>query len=84
MRFTIIWERKAAEGLRHLKARDGDAVRPLTQAINALAVDPEPPTSNKLGGTNMRRLRVGRYRATYSIDGSRVAIKVLLVGSTPA
>jgi mRNA interferase RelE/StbE len=35
-----------------------------------------------LGGTNLRRLRVGIYRATYEIDGSTVAIKILMVGST--
>ncbi|WP_327324372.1 type II toxin-antitoxin system RelE/ParE family toxin [Streptomyces sp. NBC_01210] len=83
MRLTIIWEPAAASGLRRLKARDGDAVRPLVQAINALALDPEPVASSKLGGTGLRRLRVGAYRATYEIDGSRVAIKVLMVGSTP-
>ncbi|MBA2945320.1 type II toxin-antitoxin system RelE family toxin [Streptomyces himalayensis] len=84
MSYTIIWERAASEGLKRLRARDGDAVKPLVKAINALAQNPEPATSSKLGTTNLRRLRVGGYRATYEIDGSTVAIKILMVGSTAA
>ncbi|MCD7440632.1 type II toxin-antitoxin system RelE/ParE family toxin [Streptomyces lincolnensis] len=83
MSYTIIWERPASEGLKRLKARDGNAVKPLLKAINALADDPEPAASSKLGSTSLRRLRVGTYRATYEIDGSRVSIKILMVGSTP-
>ncbi|MFJ8637037.1 type II toxin-antitoxin system RelE/ParE family toxin [Streptomyces sp. NPDC093568] len=82
MSYTIIWERSASEGLKRLRTRDGDAVKPLLKAINALADNPEPPASSKLGGTGPRRLRVGAYRATYEIDGSKVSIKILVVGST--
>ncbi|MEV7979340.1 type II toxin-antitoxin system RelE/ParE family toxin [Streptomyces sp. NPDC086519] len=84
MNYTIIWERMASEGLKRLRARDGDAVKPLVKAINSLATDPEPSASSKLGGTDLRRLRVGIYRATYEIDGTTVAVKVLMVGSTAA
>jgi mRNA interferase RelE/StbE len=83
VRYTIIWESSARETLKRLRQRDGDAVRPLVQAINNLAANPEPPESSKLGGTNNRRLRIGEYRAMYEIDGGRVAVKVLTVGSTP-
>lgn len=82
MRFTIIWEPTATGGLRRLKARDGEGVRPLVQAINSLALEPEPPASSKLGSAGLRRLRVGPYRVTYEVDGTRIAIKVLMVGST--
>lgn len=84
MTYTIIWERTAAQGLKRLRQRDGDKVKPLVQAINGLAKNPEPAQSSKLGGTNIRRLRVGKYRATYEIDGNKIAVKVLMVGSTPA
>ncbi|MDO0913163.1 type II toxin-antitoxin system RelE/ParE family toxin [Streptomyces sp. DT2A-34] len=83
MSYTIIWERPASDGLKRLRTRDGDAVKPLLKAINTLADDPEPAASSKLGGTSLRRLRVGVYRATYEIDGSTVSIKILMVGSTP-
>lgn len=71
MSYTIIWERAASEGLKRLRARDGDAVKPLVKAISALAHSPEPAASSKLGTTNLRRLRVGVYRATY---GSTAAV----------
>jgi mRNA interferase RelE/StbE len=80
--YTIIWERAASEGLKRLRARDGDAVKPLVKAINALADNPEPAASSKLGNTSLRRLRVGIYRATYETDGTTVAVKILMVGST--
>jgi mRNA interferase RelE/StbE len=83
VRYTIIWEPSATETLKRLRQRDGDQVRPLVLAINSLASNPEPPESGKLGGTDKRRLRVGRYRALYEIDGDRIAVKVLTVGSTP-
>ncbi|GCB47634.1 hypothetical protein SNL152K_4939 [Streptomyces sp. NL15-2K] len=56
----------------------------LLKAINALTQNPEPTTSSKLGNTNLRRLRIGPYRATYEIDGGTVAIKILMIGSTAA
>lgn len=84
MTCTIIWERTASEGLKRLRIRDGDSMKPLVKAINALAGDPEPPASSKLGGTSLRRLRVGAYRSTYEIGGGTVAIKILMVGSTAA
>ncbi|PBC96661.1 ParE-like toxin of type II ParDE toxin-antitoxin system [Streptomyces sp. Ag82_O1-15] len=59
-------------------------MKPLVNAINALAGNPEPAASSKLGSTNLRRLRVGVYRATYEIDGVTVAIKILTVGTTAA
>ena len=75
-------ERAASEGLKRLRAHDRGAVKPLVQAINALARNPEPTTSAKLGTTNLRRLRVGVYPATYEIDGGTVSVKILTVGST--
>jgi mRNA interferase RelE/StbE len=82
--YTIIWKRAASEGLKRLRARDGEAVKPFVKAINTLAHNPEPGTSSKLGTTNLRRLRVGVYRATYEIDGGSIAIKILMVGGTAA
>ncbi|MEU5239734.1 type II toxin-antitoxin system RelE/ParE family toxin [Streptomyces lydicus] len=84
MSHTVIWERAASEGLKRLRVRYGDAVKPFVRAVNALADNPEPSTSSKLGGTNLRRLRVADFRATYEIDGARIAVKVLTVGATRA
>ncbi|MFE4821710.1 type II toxin-antitoxin system RelE/ParE family toxin [Streptomyces sp. NPDC056704] len=74
-----------ASGLRRPQTTPGSRRRrgeTLVNAINALARNPEPTASSKLGNTNLRRLRVGVYRATYEIDGDTVAIKILMVGGT--
>ncbi|WP_328915489.1 MULTISPECIES: hypothetical protein [unclassified Streptomyces] len=49
MRFTIVWEQAATDGMKRLRQRDGDAVKPFIRAINGLATNPEPPESSKLG-----------------------------------
>ncbi|AJC57108.1 MULTISPECIES: type II toxin-antitoxin system RelE/ParE family toxin [Streptomyces] len=84
MSHTVIWEPAACEGLKRLRAKYGAAVKPFVRAVNALADNPEPPASSKLGGTSLRRLRVGDFRATYELDGVHIAVKVLTVGATPA
>ncbi|MFK0294879.1 type II toxin-antitoxin system RelE/ParE family toxin [Streptomyces sp. NPDC090442] len=84
MSHTVIWERTASEGLKRLRSKHGDAVKPFVRAVNALADNPEPLSSTKLGGTDLRRLRVGNFRATYEIDGIHIAVKVLSVGASPA
>lgn len=83
MRFTIVWEQAATDGMKRLRQRDGDAVKPFIRAINGLATNPEPSESSKLGGSRVRRLRVGKYRATYEIDGDRIAVHLILVGNVP-
>ncbi|MBH1933625.1 type II toxin-antitoxin system RelE/ParE family toxin [Streptomyces sp. AV19] len=69
--------------MRALRQKDGDAVKPYADAINALATNPRPADAARLGGTNTWRLHVGRYRALYEIDGPNVAVTLLLIGSTP-
>ncbi|MER7046476.1 type II toxin-antitoxin system RelE family toxin [Streptomyces jumonjinensis] len=84
MSYTVIWEHAASEGLKRLRAKYGDEVRPFVRAVNALGTNPEPSASSKLGGTSLRRLRIGDFRATYEIDGTLIAVKVLTVGASPA
>jgi mRNA interferase RelE/StbE len=56
-----------------------DRIRVL-RAVVALGRDPQPPGSRKLQGyDDVFRIRVGRYRVLYSIDGRRVIITVLKV-----
>ncbi|MEU3354789.1 type II toxin-antitoxin system RelE/ParE family toxin [Streptomyces sp. NPDC037389] len=83
MRHTLIWANNTARSMRALRERDGDAVKPFADAINALARNPRPYDAVQLGGTDTWRLRVGRYRAMYEIDGTRVSVTLLLIGSAP-
>lgn len=56
-----------------------DRIRVL-RAVQALAHEPRPSGCRKLQGyEDVYRIRIGRYRALYSIDGRRVIITVLKV-----
>ncbi len=50
------------------------------RAVQALADEPRPSGCRKIQGyDDVYRIRIGRYRALYSIDGRRVIITVLKV-----
>jgi len=57
-----------------------DQVR-VIRVIQALSTDPRPPGCRKLSGyDDVFRVRIGRYRALYSIEDRRLVIIVLKVG----
>ena len=57
-----------------------DQIR-VIRVIQALATDPRPPGCRKLSGhDDVFRVRVGRYRVLYAIEGRRLVIIVLKVG----
>jgi mRNA interferase RelE/StbE len=56
-----------------------DRVRVL-RAVQALAAEPRPPGCRKLHGyDDVYRIRIGRFRVLYSIDGRRIIVTVLKV-----
>ena len=58
----------------------GDQLR-VVRAIQALSTDPRPPGCRKLSGyEDVFRVRIGRYRVLYSIEGRRLVIIILKVG----
>jgi len=53
----------------------------VVRAIQALSIDPRPPGCRKLSGyEDVFRVRIGRYRVLYSIEGRRLVIIILKVG----
>ncbi|MGH3194040.1 MAG: type II toxin-antitoxin system RelE family toxin [Streptosporangiaceae bacterium] len=52
--------------------RDQDGMRAVGMAVAALAADPYPPEGFHRG--RYHRLRVGRYRVMYVIDGDVITI----------
>jgi mRNA interferase RelE/StbE len=56
----------------------GDAAR-LRGPILALAIDPRPPGSTKVAGTDFRRLRIGDLRVIYLVEDDDRLIVVLRV-----
>lgn len=56
----------------------GDAAR-LRGPILALGIEPRPPASAKLTGTDFRRLRVGELRVVYSVDDRERLVVILRI-----
>jgi mRNA interferase RelE/StbE len=56
----------------------GDAAR-LRGPILALAIEPRPPGTTKLAGTEFWRLRVGDLRVIYLVDDAASLVVVLKV-----
>lgn len=58
-----------------------DQIR-VVRSIQTLAADPRPPGCRKLSGyDDVFRVRIGRYRALYSIEDRRLTVIVLKVGN---
>ena len=70
----LLFEAAWFEGFRDLAATDRVAVRRLMDAVNALARDPEPPTSVHWGDSLFYRLRVGEYQVLYEVDDDTVRV----------
>ena len=62
----------AATALARQYMQDQDGMRTIGVAIAALADDPYPPEAFHRG--RYHRLRVGRYRVVYSVDGDLITI----------
>jgi mRNA interferase RelE/StbE len=57
-----------------------DQIRVL-RTIATLSTDPRPPGCRKLSGhDDLFRVRTGRYRVLYSVEGRRLVVIVLKVG----
>lgn len=58
----------------------GDQIR-IVRTMQALSIDPRPPGCRTLSGCDdVYRVRVGRYRVLYEIEGRRLVVIVLKVG----
>ena len=75
-RYRVELAPAAGRELRRL--RPGDAAR-LRAPILALAIEPRPPGSWKLHGSDFSRIRVGALRLVYLIDDERLLVVVLRV-----
>lgn len=60
-------------------ALPGEAQIEIAPAIDSLTKDPRPQGCKKLRGTDLWRLRIGQYRAIYSIDDKAHLVTVLKV-----
>jgi mRNA interferase RelE/StbE len=58
-------------------------VAALWDAVSRLAGEPRPSESFPYGSPDLRRLRAGRYRVFYTIDGERLVVQVDHVARLP-
>jgi mRNA interferase RelE/StbE len=70
----IVFDEKAIDQAAGFLADDPAGVRGVLAAIDQLADDPRPAESFSYGSPDLRRLRVGRYRVMYEINGDVLAI----------
>ena len=77
MVYTIRYRKSALKAL-------GKLERPIrikiTEAINALSVNPRPAGVKKLVGTNEWRIRVADYRIVYLIKDGELLVLIVTVG----
>ena len=80
MTYTIVWRNEARQALSRLRAIDGASAKLLTSAVRALAADPHPDISNRLGGSQFWRLRLADLRVIYEVDDGENVIHIYNVG----
>lgn len=81
MTYTIIWSGEVIRSLNRLREQDPDTAKILLGAILNLTTDPRPTGSKALGGTDLRRLRLGDHRILYEVSEAHITVHVISVGS---
>jgi mRNA interferase RelE/StbE len=77
IRYSVEFLPRALRKLNELERKD---LLRITAAIELLRENPIPPKALKLKGREGLRIRVGKFRVIYSIDGDRLVILVLDIG----
>lgn len=75
-RFELRFKASVTKDLRGVPIAD---VRRILERIEALRTDPRPPGCQKLGGSELYRIRQGLWRIVYSIDDHAITIEVIRI-----
>jgi mRNA interferase RelE/StbE len=78
--YSLDWYEAALNTVAGFIAEDPNGLDEFFDALDLLTDDPRPRKSKALTTPNLRRLRVGRYRALYEIVDSVGSIIVIHVG----
>lgn len=70
----IVFDERAIDQAAGFLADDPGALHEVLAAIDHLADEPRPAESFPYGSPDLRRLRVGRYRVMYEINGDELVI----------
>jgi mRNA interferase RelE/StbE len=78
--YEILWADEAFAAAQVFMADDPAGLAAVFDAVDGLASNPRPPGALPWGGTDVLRLRIGRYRVLYGIDDQVVMIDVIHQG----
>jgi mRNA interferase RelE/StbE len=81
--YQVGWEIQALDQTAGFLRDDPVGVAALWDAVSQLADEPRPPESFPYGSPDLRRLRAGRYRVFYTIDGGRLVVQIDQVARLP-
>ncbi|WP_217253241.1 type II toxin-antitoxin system RelE/ParE family toxin [Streptomyces sp. AC602_WCS936] len=82
MTYEIVFEPQALNAAARFLEDDPGGLALVLDTIDKLADDPRPAGSVPYGSANIRRLRIGEYRALYAIDQDVIRILVTHLGRT--
>jgi mRNA interferase RelE/StbE len=74
MTLAVIWLPTAMNAYRSLRVTDPKGAKHLARRIAALAAEPCPEGSSRLGETDFRRLRLDQYRVLYEVTPDTVRV----------
>ena len=75
--WTVNYHRELEKEIRRLPRQ---YIRRILEAIENLALNPYPPSSKKIQGHDLWRVRVGVYRILYQIDEENQVINTYRIG----
>ena len=84
MTYTLVWRDEARRALSRLRSSDPGKANLVVAAVGALATEPYPPTSGRLGNSPFRRLRLGDVRVTYDVNEDVQTVQIYLIGQLPS
>jgi mRNA interferase RelE/StbE len=79
----VNWEIQALDRTAGFLGDDPIGVAALWDAVGQLADEPRPPESFAYGSPDLRRLRVGRSRVSYTIDEEHRVVQIDHVARLP-
>ncbi|MEU3900530.1 type II toxin-antitoxin system RelE/ParE family toxin [Streptomyces sp. NPDC045251] len=82
MTYEIVFEPQALNAAARFLEDDPSGLSLVLDTIDKLADDPRPAGSVPYGSANIRRLRIGEYRALYAIDQDVIRVLVTHLGRT--
>lgn len=75
--YKVFIKRSAQKALSRIGNEQRDAI---IKKIKGLEENPRPGQSKKLKGRDAYRLRIGRYRVIYEIEGEKLIVLVVAIG----